>query len=301
MRAGEVKGQVSHGCGLGALDGIAGGHGEDQVRDRLGERLAVEREEQLRREVLVEARPAVCVVGEPAVEGPGQRAEQHQPQAEHVSGGRLSTGLTAPLGALGRHVVGGADRDGAARQLAPDLRGAGNPEVEHLDRADRRDHQVARLDVAVQQPQRLSERPRLRPAPVERVGDLGDQLQRGHDGQAVSRLQDLVQREARHILQDQRRAVLGLDQALQAHDGRVVERGQQPRLIPSPPRVVGTRPPHALGELDRDRRDDDRPQQRVDHPVVARRAEDQVRVAVAVDVARVDQRGAQALRTRWRT
>ena len=162
-----------------------------------------------------------------ALERAAAREHLVEHRAEREDVGARVDGLAARL--LRRHVGGRAEHDSGPRGAIsrqrggrPGARGAGHrrqlreAEVEHLDLARRREHDVGRLDVAVDDPRRVRGRERARD--VHRVAQRLVHRQRPLREQAV-------ERAALHVLhRDAVRAVGRLVDVVDGDDVRVIER-----------------------------------------------------------------------------
>ena len=96
-------------------------------------------------------------------------------------------------------------------------------EVEHLYRSVRRDDDVRRFQVAVDNPALVGR--------IERVGELARDRNRLSGGHAVTPIADAVgQRLALDQLEDEPGDAVGLFESVNRRDVRVIERRQQPRL-----------------------------------------------------------------------
>ncbi|AUX48066.1 uncharacterized protein SOCE26_095930 [Sorangium cellulosum] len=154
---------------------------------------------------------------------PRQALEQHAPQREHV-GARVDQ-LPLPPRLLWRHVPGRAERGARLCQPRRRHRQPREPEVEHLHVLDRAVHeeQVARLDIAVNDPARVR-----RP---ERLGHRVYQGDRLFEAQRSPR-QPLSERLAREPLHDQVRLSGGRRPVGDIPDDvGVLEPGERPRLV----------------------------------------------------------------------
>ncbi len=162
---------------------------------------------------------------------PGEQLEEH-----HAGGVQVAARVHGPALGLLRGQVGRRpqDRRRAGAGVARVGGGPRDPEVHDLDRAGRGEHDVARLDVAVDDPVPV--------AVVQCRQDPGSDLQRalGHEG--VARVQQLLEGDSLDELHHDERHDRGtraiaqgiLAGVVHGNDVRVVQRGRALRLTAEP-------------------------------------------------------------------
>ncbi len=158
-----------------------------------------------------------------AVEGRPPRQALVRDDAEAVDVRRGGEPLAGRL--LGADVLGGAEHD-AALGHGRGLKSPRDAEVGHFDGPDLGDEQVARLDVAVDDPRPVRG--------VQSLGHLADDVERDLRAERAVAAQDSGQRLARHQLHDEVGDPVALAVVEDLGDPRVGEAGGDARLVPEP-------------------------------------------------------------------
>ena len=176
-----------------------------------------------------------------AVEGDVAREHLVEDDAERVDVGLAVDVVAQRL--LGRDVVGRAEHAAVGGQAVVAQR-AGDAEVGDLGRALGVEQDVLRLDVAVHD--------LVRVRAAERAGDLDRVGQRLVDRQPAEPADAVLERLALDVLEDDVGPVLVLAGVDHAHDVRVRELRDRPRLAPEALQLVGVGGHLPVQELDGD-------------------------------------------------
>ena len=177
----------------------------------------------------------------------GQQLVQHDTQREHIAVGVVQS-VRSLGGKIGRRPEVQVDGDG----LAAFERGAGDAEVQDLHVAEGREHQVRGLDVAVSEPESAAVGSRRVPGGLQALGGFPDDRQ-GHAGRELAQgSMHGAHVDAVDVLHDDRPATAEREQAVDPHQGAVVEQTQDPRFVPQASHV-GLGLGGVVGHLDGDR------------------------------------------------
>ena len=155
----------------------------------------------------------------------------------------------------GRHVVHRPVPHRLGVRLAFGKVGAGDAEVQQLDRTRAGEPDVRRLHVAVNQTQRLlvggAAGGRIE-CHVKGGRDLLDTFERGPQGHGATPLHDLVEVESRHELHDDRPAAVELDQSVDLYDRPMLDQGEHACFVAEALHEIRIGLRIAIQDLDRD-------------------------------------------------
>ena len=208
----ERSGPVAHGPRIGPLLGVGAQHALQEIRHRPGE-LGVCHPGRHHRGVRRRIRR-----GLPQASA-GEQLVEHRPERIDVARHRVS-----PLESLRGHIGQRSDGGGQRVRLAALEHRPGDAEVEDLDLAGRREPDVGRLEVSMENLELLVGRDEGR-------RDLLHRLEGGPGRQRAEQVDHVGQVGAGNVLHDHGPPVTEASQAIDLHDRAMPDLAEHPRLV----------------------------------------------------------------------